>query len=316
MAKTKQSKTTKKIAHHLLIKQKLIARKRELVMVLVVLVTILGGYLFLPQFKPAHLLASKPSPVAKINFLNTSTTSISAKPTTTPHPIPTNFGRSVKVPIIYYHYIGKNPNPADKLRDNLSVDPELFDQQMGYIASNGFTPITFDTLYAGLKGNTTLPAKPIIITFDDGYVDFYVNAFPILRKYNLHVTQFIPTGLIDTAYYLHWEQIKEMDKTGLISFEAHTVAHANLPTLNEDEIRNQLVASKKTLEEELGKPVNFMAYPFGTSNEKVWQATKDAGYFGAAGTWGGDTESEGTLYDMPRIKIPGGISLEEFEKKI
>jgi len=92
--------------------------------------------------------------------------------------------------------------------------------RLSYIASQGYTTITYDTLYAGLKGQTKLPAKPIILTFDDGYIDFYVNAFPILRKYNLNATEFIPTGLIDTAYYLHWEQIKEMDKSGLISFSS------------------------------------------------------------------------------------------------
>jgi peptidoglycan/xylan/chitin deacetylase (PgdA/CDA1 family) len=230
--------------------------------------------------------------------------------------IPVNSGNAVHVPIIYYHYIGKNPNPADKLRDHLSIDPELFDEQMAYLKSAGYNPIDFDTLYAALKDQATLPPKPIILTFDDGYIDFYVNAFPILRKYNLHATEFIPTGLVDTAYYLHWDQIKEMDQTGLISFQAHSVTHVSLPTLSGEDLRGQLVASKNKLEAELGKPVNFMAYPYGTSNANTWAAVRAAGYFGATGTWGGRTESEGDLYDMPRNNIPGGTTMEKFEQLV
>jgi len=66
----------------------------------------------------------------------------------------------------------------------------------------------------------------------------------------------------------------------------------------------------------LGKPVNFMAYPYGTSNEKTWQLAKQAGYLGAAGTWGSNVESEGNVFDMPRNKIPGGISLDQFKQKV
>ena len=282
----------------------------------VLVILILGSYLFIPQIK--HTTFSKVPDNFSVGVVSEASSSAkpTIKPTPTPLPIPTHSGRSVKVPIIYYHYIGKNPNPSDKLRDNLSVDPDLFDGQMNYIATSGFNTITFDTLYAALKGTASLPPKPVLLTFDDGYIDFYVNAFPILRRYNLKATEFIPTGLIDTAYYLHWDQIKEMDKTGLISFEAHSVAHLNLVSVSGAELKNQLVASKQKLTQELGKPVNFMAYPYGTSNEITWQAAKDAGYFGAAGTWGGNIESEGNVYDMPRIKISGGITLEEFKRKI
>jgi len=132
--------------------------------------------------------------------------------------IPYSTGKSVRVPILMYHYIGNNPNPADKARDILSTAPDIFDSQLGYLAKNGFTPITFDTMYAGLEGQVALPPKPIILTFDDGYIDFYVNAFPILRKYGFHAVSFIPTGLINQGYYLSWAQIKEMQSSGLISF--------------------------------------------------------------------------------------------------
>ena len=230
--------------------------------------------------------------------------------------IPKNYGRSVNVPTLYYHYIGNNPNPADKIRDSLSITPDKFEQEMAYLVKNGFNTISYDTLAAALKGNLVLPSKSLILTFDDGYVDFYVNAFPILRKLNIRATVFIPTGLMEQGYYLQWSQIKEMDATGLISFQAHSVNHVNLAGLSGDQLKYQISTSKKTLEEKLGKPVNFMAYPYGQSNPNVWNEVKKAGFLGAAGTWGGSLESEGNIYDMPRIRMGGNISIEEFARKI
>jgi peptidoglycan/xylan/chitin deacetylase (PgdA/CDA1 family) len=218
--------------------------------------------------------------------------------------------------MLMYHYIGNNPNPADTLRDNLSVAPDKFDEQMEYLSKNGYNTISMDTMYAGLMGQTGLPSKPVILTFDDGYIDFFVNAFPTLRKYNLHATVFIPTGLMDQGYYLHWNQIKEMDQTGLISFQAHSITHANLPSLSNEEVIHQITESKKVLEAQLGKPVNFMAYPYGTTTPEINNLVKQAGYMGSAGTWFGTTESEGTLFDMPREKIGGNFTLADFAARL
>lgn len=231
-------------------------------------------------------------------------------------PIPQNYGAHVNVPILTYHYVGNNPNPADKARDALSVTPGKFEEQMSYISKNGYNPISVDTLYAILKGNASMPSKPIVLTFDDGYIDFYTTVFPILRRFNFHAVSFIPTGLMNQGYYMSWFQIKEIDSTGLVSFGAHTVNHLNLASLPPDKLTYQLVESKKVLESELGKPVNFIAYPYGVSNELVWAAAKRAGYAGAMGTYFGTTVSEGNVYDMPRIKVSGAWSIEEFAKRI
>lgn len=236
-------------------------------------------------------------------------------PTPSPLPIPAQWGKQVRVPILLYHYIGKNPNPADKARDNLSVDPELFDKQLNYLSQNGFTPISLDALYSAIKGGGQLPGKPVILTFDDGYMDFYYNAFPILKRYNFVSTVFIPTALMDQGYYLTWGQISEMSSSGLVSFQSHSVNHINLNALNIDKLKYQLIESKNILQSKTGKPVNFIAYPYGFSNEIVWEAVKKAGYQGALGTWYGTITSEGTLFDMPRVKIPGGVSVEDFSKR-
>lgn len=221
-------------------------------------------------------------------------------------------GYRLRVPILMYHYIGNNPNPTDLARNSLSVSPDKFEEQMKYLADNGYTSISLDTLYAALTRQITLPSKAIVLTFDDGYVDFYVNAYPILRQYGLHATEFIPTGLMNQGYYLHWDQIKEMFASGLISFEAHTVHHYNLPSYSRETVLHELTESKKILQEQLGVPVNFIAYPNGATNNEIIELTRQAGYVGAAGTWASEIQSEGTIYNMPRLRISGSITLQDF----
>lgn len=230
--------------------------------------------------------------------------------------IPKPSGKSVHVPILLYHYIGGNPNENDKARDALLVLPDKFDEQMGYLQKNGFNPITLDTMMAGLTETNQLPSKPVIITFDDGYIDLYYNAFGILRKYNFRAVAFIPTGLVGTSYYASWEQLSEMQASGLLSFQSHSVSHANLPSLSQDQLNMELTESKKTLEEKFGIPVNFIAYPYGTSNSTVWAAAQKTGYVGALGTWFSATQSIGTIYNMPRIKVSGNWDINQFISKL
>jgi len=212
-----------------------------------------------------------------------------------------------------YHYVGNNPNPADRQRDILSITPDKLEEQLTWLSKNGYTPITLDTLY-GLFGKKEMISKPIVLTFDDGYIDFYINAYQILKKYNFHAISFIPTGLIGTSYYMSWDQIREINNSGLISFQAHTVNHLNLPSLSYSDKLYQLVTSKKTLEQQLGTSVNFIAYPYGASDPDVWRAALSSGFVGGVGTWYGKASGPGI--NMPRIRIAGNITLQEFIQKV
>lgn len=226
--------------------------------------------------------------------------------------IPQHFGNQLKVPILMYHYLGLNLNPKDLARDSLSVSPEKFEAQMKYLKENGYTTTSLDTLYAALKRTTTLPEKVVILTFDDGYIDFYFNAYPILRKYGFSATVFVPTGLIGQPAYLSWHQIKEMHSSGLILFGAHTVNHLHLPSLPPEIALKEMAESKTTLSDQLGVPINFSAYPYGSTDANTITLTKEAGYTGSVGTWPDKIQSEGTIYNMPRLRISGGISLDNF----
>lgn len=230
--------------------------------------------------------------------------------------IPQASGNQLRIPILMYHYIGNNPNPADYQRDALSITPDKFEEQMKYLHGNGYATISLDTFYAALKQRITLPSKPVILTFDDGYIDFYYNAYPILKSLNLHATVFIPTGLVGQKAYLSWDQIKQMHDSGLITYGAHSVHHYNLPALSVESARYEIWESKKELESRLGIPINFMAYPYGTANSYIMELVKKAGFLGSTGTWPGIIQSEGTIYNMPRLRIVGDIDLPAFISKL
>lgn len=213
-------------------------------------------------------------------------------------------------PILMYHYIRDCNCPKDPTGQRLSVSPSDFDQEMGYLAGSGYTPISFDTLAAVFAGKASPVAKPIVLTFDDGYVDFYTNAFPILKKYNFHATSFVITGFVGKPAYLSWNNIRELQNSGLITFESHTVNHTYLPAVSYQKALSEVTDSKNALQAQTGYPVNFIAYPSGGSNATVWSAVRNAGYIGGIGTWRGKAFS--ITMNMPRIRVNGQESLKAF----
>lgn len=221
-----------------------------------------------------------------------------------------------RVPILTYHYIGGNPNPTDRMRNTLSIDPFVFEQQMEYLVKEGYITISLDTLSAIMQGNAAMPGKPVILTFDDGYIDFYLNAYPILKKYHLSATVFIPTGKVGTPSYMTWDQISEIQRDGLIQFEAHSISHRDLTILSQDELQAEAVQSKVDLERRLGIIVNWFAYPYGKSNGAVVSKVRNAGFVGAVTTMDGVYHSKDTLYILKRRSMSGINTLETFRTRL
>lgn len=218
------------------------------------------------------------------------------------------------VPILMYHYIRDYNNPKDRVGNTLSVSPANFDQQMNYLASHGYTPITLDTLYGIFNHQAASPAKPVVLTFDDGYNDFYASAYPILQKYNFHAVSFIPTGLIGQGAYMSWGNIHEIQSSGLVTFEAHTITHAYLPRLTYQGMLTELQQSKQTLQSQTGYTVNFIAYPYGASNWTVQRAAQQAGFVGGVGTW--YAQASYKSMNMPRVRVNGDFSLQTFASRL
>lgn len=261
-----------------------------------------------PSTPSVHLPSPKIASKVQAESATSSATKISTASAVSDIITPINTG--VRIPIMTYHYIGTNPNPADKARYSLSVTTEMLDAHLNYLTEHGFTFITMPELYAIFNKQMAPPAKPIMLTFDDGYIDFYINAFPVLQKYHAKAVSFIPTGLIGGNYYMSWDQVRQLTNSGLVDIEDHTVSHPSLPSLSDQKITEELKNSKLTLEQEIGHPVNFLAYPFGSTNTKVMEIAKTLGYIGGVGTWYGIASTPGL--DMPRIRVAGTSTLDNF----
>lgn len=222
----------------------------------------------------------------------------------------------VFVPILMYHHIRINPRPGDRVWAILNVSPSQLDSQFSYLSGHNFHPISFGQLLDALDRKASLPENPIILSFDDGYRNFYEAAFPLLKKYHFKATEFVITGVVDLPSYLTWAEIAEMDKSGLVEFGAHTRHHPNLPELSSEAVVNEIAGSKADLEQRLHKTVDLFAYPYGSYNDFILRAVREAGFRAAASTIYGVNQNKDNLYLSPRIMVDGRFSLEELARRI
>jgi peptidoglycan/xylan/chitin deacetylase (PgdA/CDA1 family) len=224
--------------------------------------------------------------------------------------------RIVRVPILMYHYIRVNPNPRDRFGADLSVRPDMFAQQMKLLAADGFHTMTIDDLAAIILNGAPLPSNPIILTFDDGYEDFYTAAFPVLKKYGLGATSFVITGKVGWGGYLTWDQMRKMQATGLVQFESHTVHHVEMTGVSLARAEHELSDSKAALERELGTSVDVFCYPSGRYNERVESLVRQEGYIAGGSTRPGMVHNVGDLDALTRVRIHGSDTLKDFARKV
>lgn len=218
---------------------------------------------------------------------------------------------SVRVPILMYHYIRVNPDPRDRLGFNLSVTPADFAQQMDWLAEHAYHPVDFDDLRGYLLGNQSLPARPVILTFDDGYRDMYTTAFPILRAHQFKGVSYVVSGFVNSPRYITVEMLLEMDASG-IQIGAHTVSHPDLTKAAAGNLHHEVFDSKATLESLLGHPVVDFCYPAGKFSDAVVRMVQGAGFESATTTEPGISHSAGDRFLWTRVRVNGGESLQQF----
>ncbi len=178
-------------------------------------------------------------------------------------------------------------------------------QHFEQIREAGVTPISADQLYRHLRDGEPLPEKAILLTFDDGYLGQYDNAYPLLQEFNYPATYYVQTGFVGVPTskdHFTWEQMQQMDREGLVSFAAHTITHpADLRDLEDDQLQRELVESKLLMEEKLGHPIVHFAYPSGYRDDRVKQAVADAGYAMALTMDSGYTGQSPNLLEVRRF---------------
>ncbi|RUA16737.1 MAG: hypothetical protein DSY55_03515 [Clostridia bacterium] len=209
-----------------------------------------------------------------------------------------------------YHYIDVPPAGADAYRVGLSLAPDIFRQHLNYLREQGYTTIHLQELISYLQtGRPELPEKPVILTFDDGYLDNYENAFPILQEHNMVATFFIITDFADRAAtdpayarYATWGQIRKMDKAGM-EIGSHTRDHPDLRDRSDDFLVWQALGSSQTIEANIGKKPRVLAYPSGYYDEKTVRVFHSAGFWGAVTIQPGVEHDSHRLFELKRLRI-------------
>lgn len=221
--------------------------------------------------------------------------------------------KELKIPILMYHYI------EDKTGDRyaeLGVPKDKFEKEMQIVKDSGYTPASLDELYDFMENKKPFACKPILITMDDGYRDFYNNAYPVLKKFNFKATVFQITDVIDGPAYLTKDQIVELSKSGIVDVESHTGSHKELATLPYNVQYDELKRSKEKLEKITGKKIYYIAYPSGSYNSDTLKAAKELGYRLALTTKEGFASKKDSFYELKRIYISNKYDLNQFKKII
>ncbi|HEV1992010.1 MAG TPA: polysaccharide deacetylase family protein, partial [Candidatus Dormibacteraeota bacterium] len=221
--------------------------------------------------------------------------------------------QNITMPILTFHYV-RQPPPmySDLMGYKLSVSPADFTAQMNWLSANQFHPVDFNDVRAYFAGQRPLPARPVVITLDDGYNDLYTTAYPILKAHGFKAVAYIVTSFVGQSRYVTAAQVVEMDRHG-IQIASHTVDHANIGgNASFYTALRQLSDSKRWLENLLGHPVVDFAYPSGKFNATAIAALKQAGYDTAVTEMFSVDHSLADRYTWTRVRVGGGESLSDF----
>jgi peptidoglycan/xylan/chitin deacetylase (PgdA/CDA1 family) len=220
---------------------------------------------------------------------------------------------STYVPVLMYHYIRFNPNPRDQTGFGLSVTPIAFHAQMAYLARNHFNVIPLSRAVAAIRSHQPLPPRSIVLTFDDGYVDFYTLAIREMAHYHFTATEFVVPGFLGRRSFMTWSQVVAADRMGF-TIGAHTMHHLALAGIRPSAALWEMSESKRQLEQVLGHPVIEFAYPYGSFNGYLAERARAMGFESAASTIPGGWHQPGELWWLARQRVSGWTSLEEFAR--
>jgi peptidoglycan/xylan/chitin deacetylase (PgdA/CDA1 family) len=221
--------------------------------------------------------------------------------------------RRIRVPILMYHYVSYPPPDADRYRLDLSVTPDQFAAQLGWLRDNGYTTVSLDDLYLALTEGYPLPPRPVILTFDDGYADAYDHAFRLLEQYDMVGTFFVVTEWIDQQRpgYLTWPQAREMAEAGM-AIQSHSRTHPDLTNgCDYDCLVYQLLGSVQTIEAEIGVRPRFFCYPSGRYDPMVMEVLRQVDVVAAVTTQGGTLHVSDRPLELKRARVRGTTGLGE-----
>ncbi len=253
-----------------------------------------------------------PTPAPSQTPTLTPTVTPSPTLTFTPSPSPTPTWEymkagTIQVPILLYHHVS-NLDPTNRYY----VTPEQFQLQMEKLRDWGYATITISQMVEVMVHGGTLPGRPVVISFDDGNIDIYDNAYPIMQKLGFVGVFFIVSNRLGVKDFVNKDQLVEMANNGW-EIGSHSLSHVDL-TQDHTITRREVLQSRVNLEKETGLPVKVFAYPFGLTDTFISQKVQDYGYRAAVGLGVITQQSWSSLYYLNRREDQGDFDMQAFEK--
>ena len=227
----------------------------------------------------------------------------------------------LRVPVLMYHEIAD----LSETKSRLSVSPAAFSAQLALLRDEGFQAMTATAISEALARGCELPERPIALTFDDGYEDFYSLGLPLLAEHGFIATVFVTSGWLQDAgsgsngdrpgRMLSLRQVTEIADAG-IEIGAHTRRHPQLDQLPERLVREELCTSKAWLEDKLGAPVVGLAFPFGYSNPRVRRVAREEGYRYSFAVGNRMASTSSDLFALERLTIRRATTQNAFRQLI
>lgn len=228
------------------------------------------------------------------------------------------------IPILMYHQILADPLPVFR---KYTVTPGAFATQMGWLARAGYTAINLDCLLAARRGESKLPLRPVVVTFDDGFQASVDHAVPILQRHSFTAVFYLVAGLMgQNSHWLRaergitfplvdWATARQLQAMGFVC-GAHTLTHPRLTEISAADCRSELATARLTMEQQLGRPIQHLAYPFGAYDETVRGIASDVGYRSACSVRIGLSNADDDLLALHRVPITGQDSLVDFIARV
>lgn len=246
-----------------------------------------------------------PPPVPSITTPSiTPTASPSATPTSKPltfAEMNALYGPCVNLPVLMYHHVQESETAKTNGNSGLTVNPANFEKHLAYLNDRGYVSITPAQLISFFDSGVSLPKRPVLLTFDDGYDDFATFAAPLLSRYSIKASVFLPTGLLENPGYLTWSTISSLAGQG-IYFGNHTWSHQNIGA-NLETIKREITTAATQLSDHGLDPLKVFVYPYGSISQRAIGFLRQSGYQLAFTTVPGRIACAKQRLTIPRLRI-------------
>lgn len=222
---------------------------------------------------------------------------------------------AIRLPILVMHHVKWDQPGDDATELGLTIHPTQFRQELAYLSSHHYHPVSAAQVVRVLTRGGPLPSRPVVLSFDDGYADMYRTVYPTLRARDMTATFFVCPGLLGKPRYMTWEQVRVMARHGM-DIEAHTLTHPDLTAVPAAEARAEVAGSRVALRTRLHVAATVFAYPYGAFNSAILQDVQRAGFAAAFTTQQGWQLSRSLRYLLPRVYIDRDDSLAQFAARL